>query len=154
MSQLDDLLRQHDEQKKKAAIAQRNNWQEESEFRDAFKKLLRDTIHDAMIEHCRIMRSHDYNAKMIRDRIESRYPYERYLFCVSNKQAVISFVGNYEVRKVCITVECSASDFSNGTSTEEQIKKTEEQYELTAVTKALIDELVFSTMKEFLPPIQ
>lgn len=149
-NELDDFLRQQQEQKKVDENERYESGQKRGAFRNAFKKILSGIVHDAMMQNLDKLRKHGHNSKMLRETKKMRYSYEKYLIRArgTGKYVILIVIGNLDLLKVCVSKEY----FQHKSSPHEDIflNKTEEQYELSEITPSFFDTLIANLMKELL----
>ena len=149
--ELDKYLSQIKEQEEVVTEEQREVWKKQREFIPAFREALSGIVHPAMMKIVDTLRKHNHDSKMLRETKTMQYNYEKYKIRASGtgKHVIVIIFGNYHLLKVCIAAEY----FENAPSGQEDksIKKTEQQYELSEITPALLDALIINLMKEMLP---
>ena len=149
--ELDKYLSQIKEQKKVVTAEQRELRKKQRAFISAFRKALSEIVHPAMMEIVDKLRKNGHSSKMLRETKTMQYNYEKYSICASGtgKHVVVVIFGNYHLLKVCITAEYF--EYVSLEKKDKSIKQTEQQYELSEITSALLDALVINLMKEMIP---
>ncbi|MBI4929922.1 MAG: hypothetical protein HY841_04105 [Bacteroidetes bacterium] len=161
-NELDDFLSQQKERlakkDEKEAQAERESAGKRNIFEPKFQELMRDVIHPAMVNILDKLRRHsNYSAKVLHEpkahqKPPSFYPNERYeIHPGSGKYFILSVEGNYDLQKVCVDTEYFESFRENGESKARTLKKTEEKYELSETTHALLEAVVVKGIKEIMP---
>lgn len=145
--ELDDFLNKFDDKLKSKAKTERELRRTKSDFHKSFKGTLSKIIHPAMMKILEKLRQHGHFAKMVREEFPIKYYYEYYTIHPkeTNKYALISIVGNYDVLKVFVITE-----YLNRVTHEkrESIKKIEVQHELSEITTTFMEAHVIKVMNE------
>lgn len=158
-SELDNFLRQQDEQKKKkekeGTLAYYESRQKAGAFKDAFRLALSSIIHPAMVNILTRLRRRDYSAKVLHEKLlpPPPYPYEKYFIAIpgTGKHFIFSVIGNCDLQKVCIDIEYMEHFYENGVNKPKHLKKTEAQYDIAQLTPELPESLVINAIKEIMP---
>ena len=150
-SELDDFLKS----RKEEAEQKENNEYElnrrKSAFDQLFKECQKKIIDPAMVKILLKVRTGASHGKVLHEK--RVYPYCTQRYCIypgtgNRIYFILAVVGNYDLEKVLISKDYATEVQGLNGMEHKILKKTEEQYDVSAISQELLEKIVVAGMKE------
>ena len=108
---------------------------------------MRDTlIYPTMGAHLDNLRKHGTSAHVHNIKMKDGYHHQSYYIAKGNRNSIISVLGNYHKKKVCVDTEYF--EFIQTDQQNKSYHKTEQQHDLAEITPALLETIVLNAIKQ------